>query len=123
MNNAKNALSKNGGFTLVEVLLALVIVGASILIISQGLASSSRASAVSQETTAAAQLAAQKMAEVEAGAIDYSRGSSGTVEPFTWQVIPGTSSATDLFLVTVKITWKEYSYELHRYICASLRKR
>lgn len=110
------------GFTLVEVLLALVIIGASVLIIAQGLASSARASAVAQETTAAAQLAAQKMAEVEAGAIDYSRGSSGTAEPFTWEVIPGTSSTTDLFPVTVRVSWKQYSYELHRYICASLRK-
>jgi prepilin-type N-terminal cleavage/methylation domain-containing protein len=57
------------GFTLIEVLVALVVVTAGLTIIAQGFLTGGRASVASQNESVAAMLAESKMAEVEAGIV------------------------------------------------------
>lgn len=99
------------GFTLVEVLVALVVTVSALAILSQGLLTGGRASVISQNGTRAAILAQRVMAGLETGEIPISSGGSQTFddEPdFAYEVL----SAPDpdesvLYDVTVTIRWKE----------------
>lgn len=105
------ALRRNVGFTLIEVLVALVVVTAGLTIIAQGFLSGGRASVISQNRSLAAMLAESKMAEVEAGIISTTTTASGTFEPerpdFSWTVESESTTTTGLSKITLTITWKE----------------
>lgn len=104
-----------GGFTLIEVLVALVVVTAGLTIIAQGFLTGGRASVASQNETVAAMLAESKMAEVEAGIVSTQSSASGTFEPerpdFSWSLEPETTTTTGLAKITLTVTWKERSEE------------
>lgn len=103
------------GFTLIEVLVALVIVTASLTIIAQGFLAGGRASVASQNRSLAAMLAESKMAEIEAGIISTQTSASGTFEPerpdFTWTMEPESTSVTGLSKITLTVLWKERDEE------------
>jgi type II secretion system protein I len=103
------------GFTLIEVLVALVVVTAGLTIIAQGFLTGGRASVASQHGTMAVWLADSKMAELEAGILSTKTSGSGSFEPdqpdFSWEVDIQSTATTGLIQATVTITWKERNEE------------
>ena len=107
--------SRVDGFTLTEVLVALVVVTASLTVIAQGFLSGGKASLSSQNETRAAWMAESKIAELESGILSTQAGSSGTFEPehpdYAWTVEPESTTTTGLSKITVTVTWKEREQE------------
>lgn len=103
--------SYSPGFTLIEVLVSLVVVTASLTILSQGFLTGGRASVGAQNETIATMLAESKMAEVEAGILSLQSSASGSFEPdhadFSWSLEPGTTPTTGLTQITLTVKWKE----------------
>ncbi|HKS15942.1 MAG TPA: type II secretion system protein [Planctomycetota bacterium] len=104
-------MTRRSGFTLIEVLVSLVVVTASLTIIAQGFLTGGRASVVSQNETIAAMLAESKMAELEAGILSTQMSDQGTFEPerpdFSWSLEPESTETTGLSKMTLTVTWKE----------------
>lgn len=104
-----------GGFTLIEVLVALVVVTAGLTVIAQGFLTGGRASVASQHRSIAAMLAESKMAEIEAGIISNTTSASGTFEPerpdFTWNLELESTTITGLTQITLTVLWKERGEE------------
>ena len=98
-------------FTLIEVLVALVVVTAGLTIIAQGFLTGGRASVASQHGTIAAWLAESKMAELESGILTTQTSGSGSFEPdqpdFSWEADIQSTSTSGLVQVTLTVTWKE----------------
>ena len=99
------------GFTLIEVLVALVVVTAGLTIIAQGFLSGGRASLSSQNDTLAAWLAESKLTDLEAGILSTQSSASGTFEPehpdFSWSIAPESTVTTGLFKISLTVKWKE----------------
>ena len=117
------------GFTLVEVLVALVIMGAALAMLSQGFAAGGLASYGAQNQTLAAIEAASKIAELEAGLLPLDIGQSGTLEAqpdgsWTWEIAtePLTAPA-GLYHVTVTIRWVESGGERAYSLVRLMRER
>lgn len=123
--------SRGTGFTLVEVLAALVVMGVAFAVLAQGLMSASRASSVSQAYTRATAVAVGKMTEVEAGAYSLAAGVTERVEEdlynFDVNVTPAPGSRQGLQEVTVEVKWRmhgrEHQVKLVRYIHEALRRK
>jgi len=119
------------GFTLVEVLASMVIMGVAFGVLAQGLASAARASSVSQAYTRAMAVAAGKMAEVEAGGYALTQNITERVEEdlydFDVVITPMQTTHKGLFEVTVEVKWllhgNEHKTLLTRYIHEALRKK
>lgn len=112
----RSAAGRVEGFTLIEVLVALVVVTAGLTIIAQGFLTGGRASVASQNRSIAAMLAESKMAEAEAGILSTQTSSSGSFEPdrpdFSWTLEPESTTTTGLSKLTLTITWKEREEEI-----------
>lgn len=119
------------GFTLIEVLAAVVIMGVAFAVIAQGLISASNASVVSQAYTRAVMVAASKMAEVEAGAYPLNQNFTEKVESDTYTfdvtVTPVQTDRAGLYEVTVEVKWtmsnREHKTVLTRLLHEALRKK
>lgn len=103
------------GFTLIEVLVALVVTVSALAILSQGLLTGGRASVISQNETRAAMIAQRVIAALETGEISAGSGGGQSFddEPdFTYETIaapdPDEASLDD---VTVTVRWKEREEE------------
>jgi type II secretion system protein I len=107
--------ARGAGFTLTEVLVAMVVVSTSLTIITQGFLSGGRASLSSQNESRAAWLAESKMVELETGILSASASGSGTFEPehpdYSWTAEPESTLTTGLSKITVTVTWKEREQE------------
>lgn len=109
-----------GGFTLIEVIVAMVVAVAAFSVLAQGFTTGGQASVASQHATKAATLATRVLTELETGELAADASASGRFqeEPdFSWSV----SSDVDepgLRLLTVTVTWTERAetrtYELVR---------
>ncbi len=119
------AAAREGGFTLVEVLVALVVTVAALTILVQGFISGGRASVVAQSATRAALVAQRVVVDLETAALPLDRGESGAFqdEPdFAWQ----TDSVADepgLVLVTVTVRWIERNQERAYVLTRLMRQR
>ena len=116
------------GFTLIEVLVALVVAVAAMALLSQGFTTGARASTTAQFSTRAALLAQRVMTDFETGVLALSSNQNGTFddEPdFSYETssdpvnITGlTQSLTGLTQLTIRIKWQERNqdrtYELVR---------
>lgn len=116
-------MSRERGFTLVEVLVAMVVTVASVAILAQGFATGARASLLSEKTMRAALLAQRVITDYELGVLDLSSNQTGAYddEPdFTYETqsdVPtpsGTTSdginyTTGLTQLTVNIKWDDRS--------------
>lgn len=116
------------GFTLTEVLVALVVVTTAMMIVAQGFLVGGRGSVAAQKETVAAMLAESKLAEIEAGLVSMTNASSGTFEDekqpdFSWSVDPEPSSTiTGRVQVTVTVTWKEREQERALHLVRLMRE-
>ncbi len=97
------------GFTLIEVLVAMVVAVAALGVIAQGLTTGARASTISQNATRAAMLAQRIMTDLETAeiALDSSEGKAFSDEPdFAYETRSEPDEA-GLSFVTVTIKWRE----------------
>jgi prepilin-type N-terminal cleavage/methylation domain-containing protein len=116
----RSGRSRDGGFTLIEVLVALVVAVAAMALLSQGFSTGAKASVVSQNATRAAILAQRVMTDRETGELTSSGRSSGSFddEPdFSYETRSETYE-TGVELFTVTVIWdergQERTYELLR---------
>ena len=113
---------REGGFTLLEVLLALVIVVAGVSVVAQGFSAGTRAAAQAKQETMAAMLAERTMADLETGEASLTSGTSGTFadnDAFGYKVeLEPDSAISGRTKVTVTISWggegEERSIALNR---------
>ncbi len=102
-------MRRSGGFTLVEVLVALVVTVAAISLLAQGFTVGARASTVSQNETRAALLAQRVLTDFETGEIPLNQGQSLTFEDdedFTCETLSEPYD-TGVIHLTVRIRWEE----------------
>ena len=109
------------GFTLIEVLVALVVAVAAMTLLSQGFTTGARASTTAQFATRAAMLAQRVLTDFETGQLPLASNQSGAFddEPdFTFRTTSDTGSITGLTQLTIIIEWQERnqdrSYQLVR---------
>lgn len=99
------------GFTLLEVIVAMVIVVVGLVLISQAFSIGLRAVRVSDKATVARFLAEQKITELEILAfttIQSATGDFGTDYPgYTWQQEVVTTNLANLIQVNLTIAWTE----------------
>jgi len=101
------------GFTLIEVLVALVVAVAAMALLSQGFTTGARASTSAQYTTRAAILGQRVMTDFETGFMSVTSNQNGSFddEPdFTYETTseaPDNTTLTDLTKLTVTIHWQE----------------
>lgn len=115
-----------GGFTLVEVLVALVVMVSALTILAQGFTSGGAASVTSQNRTKAVWLAEEKMADLEAGILPLNLGQSSSytdLPDWRWDVKSDSSTTTDLYQMTVTITWKERGQDRTYHLVRLMRER
>lgn len=101
------------GFTLIEVIVAMVVAVAAFSVMAQGFALGGRASVVAQQTTRAAVLAQRILADIEIGQVPPDRSSSGLFddEPdFRWDVA-SEPDETGLVRLTVAVRWSDHGQE------------
>jgi len=101
------------GFTLIEVLVALVVAVAAMTLLSQGFSTGARASTSAQYATRAAILAQRVITDFETGALSLTTSQNGTFDDetdFSYETkseAPDNTTLTDLTKLTVTIVWKE----------------
>lgn len=118
-------MRREGGFTLVEVLVAMVVTVAALTILAQGFAEGGRASAASQKATRAAILAGEILAELETGELAADASASGKFdeEPdYSW-VVKSDEDEPGLRLLTVTVSWTERSEKREYVLSRLLRER
>ena len=102
---------QNQGFTLIEVIVAMVVVIVGLVMISQAFSIGLRAVRVSDKATLAKLLAEQKIAELEIqsfSTLQSTNGDFGTDYPgLTWQEDVETANLDNLRQVTLIISWTE----------------
>jgi len=125
------------GFTLIEVLVAMVVTVAAVAILAQGFSSGARASLVSERNMRAALLAQRVITDYELGVLDLSSNQSGGFddEPdFTYDTqsdVPtpsGTTTdgiiyTTGLTQLTVNIKWDDRGRERTYTVTRLMRAR
>jgi len=106
-------MRRSAGFTLIEVLVALVVTVAAISLMAQGFSAGARASVVSQYETRAAFLAQRVLADFETGELALNQSQSLSFEDdeeFTGDTL-SESYATGVTLLTIRIRWEERGQE------------
>ena len=114
----------NRGFTLIEVLVTLVILGTVLAVVAQGFTMAGRATGNAAQESLAVMLADQKMTELETGETSLVQGDSGEFEEhegFQYEIETEVDEENEgLYEVSVTITYQdggeERSYALHRLI-------
>ncbi len=109
------------GFTLMEVMIAVVVVGMAITVISQGFAAGTKAAAVTERKTRAALLAGELVCMMETGQIDILTQTEGEFanspdlpqgavmdsEGFRWRCLLEDAGMADLYKATITIEWSD----------------
>ena len=103
-------MTRRQGFTLVEVLVALVVAVAAMALLSQGFTTGARASTSSQFATRAALMAQRVVTDFETGLLSLSSTQSGKFDDdpdFSFETRSDTGSLTGLTQLTVTVKWQE----------------
>ena len=103
-------MRRRKGFTLVEVLVALVVAVAAMALLSQGFTTGARASTTSQYATRAALLAQRVITDFELGQLSLTGNQNGSFEDdadFTYETTSEVGDVTGLTKLTVTIKWQE----------------
>jgi type II secretory pathway pseudopilin PulG len=119
------------GLTLIEVLVAMVVAVAAMGILAQGFTTGARASIAAQNTTRAAFLAQQVIAELETGELPLTQSNSGpfvddpdfSFETTTDAYSDALGTVTGLNAVKVTVRWKERSEEREYALIRLMRDR
>ncbi len=114
----------NRGFTLLEVLVTLVILGTVLAIVAQGFTYSGRVTGEAAQESLAVMLADLKMTELETGEVSLVQGDSGDFENHEGYRFEIETEAEEeyegLYAVTVSVFYEEgeeeRSYVLYRYL-------
>jgi prepilin-type N-terminal cleavage/methylation domain-containing protein len=112
------------GFTLIEVLVALVVAVAAMTLLSQGFSTGARASTTAQYATRAAILGQRVITDLETGAVSADGNQSGGFddEPdFTYQTTSETGEVTGLNKLTVTVKWQERNQDREYVLVRLLR--
>jgi prepilin-type N-terminal cleavage/methylation domain-containing protein len=114
-------MTSRGGFTLIEVLVALVVAVAAMALLSQGFSTGARASTSSQYTTRATILAQRVITDLETGYLPATSNQNGSFddEPdFSYETLSetydspsGSLTLTNLTKVTVTIHWMQHNVD------------
>ena len=99
-----------GGFTLIEVLVALVVAVAAMTLLGQGFMTGARASTTSQFATRAAILAQRMITDFETGALSLTSSQGGQFDDdadFSYETKSETGDVTGITKLTVTIRWQE----------------
>ena len=116
---------RDGGFTLIEVLVAMVVTVAALTVLAQGFATGGQASVSSQKSTRAAILAGEILAELETGELAPDASTSGKFdeEPdYSWKV-QSDEDEPGLRLLTVTVSWTERAEKRDYVLTRLLRER
>jgi prepilin-type N-terminal cleavage/methylation domain-containing protein len=117
---------KRAGFTLVEVLVALVVAVAALTLLSQGFMTGARASTMSQSSTRAAMLAQRVLTDFETGQLSLSSSQTGTFddEPdVAFESKSDTGEVTGLVKLTITIKWQERNKDQTYVLTRLMRER
>jgi prepilin-type N-terminal cleavage/methylation domain-containing protein len=112
------------GFTLIEVLVALVVAVAAMTLLSQGFSTGARASTTAQFATRAAILGQRVITDLETGAVSPDGNQSGSFEDepdFTYETTSETGEVTGLNKLTVRVKWKERNLDREYVLVRLLR--
>jgi len=112
------------GFTLIEVLVALVVAVAAMTLLSQGFSTGARASTTAQYATRAAILGQRVITDLETGAVSADGNQSGSFEDepdFTYQTTSETGEVTGLNKLTVTVKWQERNQDREYVLVRLLR--
>lgn len=118
-------MRRPAGFTLVEVLVALVVTVAALTLLAQGFTIGARTSTVAQNETRAALLAQRVLADFETGELSLNQSQSLTFEDeegFSCETLSETY-AEGVTLLTVRIRWEERGQERLYEIVRLMRDR
>jgi prepilin-type N-terminal cleavage/methylation domain-containing protein len=119
-------MRRRAGFTLVEVLVALVVVVAALTLIGQGFTTGARASSASQKATRAAFLAQRVITDFELGVLSLNQAHEGTFndEPdYSYETESETAEETGLTLLTVTLRWDEHGQDRTYVLTRLMRER
>jgi prepilin-type N-terminal cleavage/methylation domain-containing protein len=113
--------SRRAGFTLVEVMLAFVVIAVVIVGAARAVAQSARAESRANREHTAALLAAQVLGAIEAAGEPLAAGPSGTFAEagfpqFAWRVESRPAPAKGLTEVAVVVEWPEGTYRIVRWL-------
>jgi prepilin-type N-terminal cleavage/methylation domain-containing protein len=103
-------MRRREGFTLIEVLVALVVAVAAMALLSQGFTTGARASTTSQYATRAAIFGQRVITDFETGLLSADSSQSGTFEDdpdFSYETKSESTDLTGLNKLTVTVKWKE----------------
>jgi len=117
-------MRRRGGFTLIEVLVALVVAVAAMTLLAQGFSTGARASTTAQYATRAAILGQRVITDLETGALSADGNQSGGFddEPdFTYQTTSETGDVTGLNKLTVTVKWQERNQDREYVLVRLLR--
>lgn len=114
----------NRGFTLMEVLVTLVILGTVIAVVAQGFTWGGRVTGEAAQETLAAMLADRVMTDLETGETSLVQGDSGDFEDqegFRYEIETKANEELEgLYEVTVTVTYdegnEERAFVLHRFL-------
>jgi prepilin-type N-terminal cleavage/methylation domain-containing protein len=112
------------GFTLIEVLVALVVAVAAMTLLSQGFSTGARASTTAQFATRAAILGQRVITDLETGAVSSDGNQSGSFEDepdFTYRTTSETGEVTGLNKITVTVKWQERNQDREYVLVRLLR--
>ncbi len=116
-----NGARRRAGITLLEVLVAAVLLSAAAALISQSITGSMATAYRADRTARAAGIASDVFARLDAGELSVVDANEGEEDPdFYWTLDSETGDQTDLRIVTVVVQWPEGagigSFEAVRYV-------
>ncbi|MBV8878890.1 MAG: prepilin-type N-terminal cleavage/methylation domain-containing protein [Planctomycetaceae bacterium] len=103
-------MKTEAGFTLIEVLVALVVAVAAMSLLSQGFTTGARASTTAQYATRAALLAQRVITDYETGVFSLTSSQSGKFDDdpdFSYETKIETGDVQGLTKLTVTVLWQE----------------
>ena len=118
-------MKRAAGFTLIEVLVAMVVAVAAFSILAQGFAAGGRASVSARNTTRASAVAQRVLAELEVGVRAADRSDRGAYEDepdFAWETVVETDEP-GLRLLTIHVRWDERGQERTYSLARLLREK
>ena len=117
-------MKQQQGFTLIEVLVALVVAVAAMTLLAQGFSTGARASTTAQYATRAAILGQRVITDFETGTLSADSSQTGSFEDdadFSFETKSETTELTGLNKLTVTVKWQERNQDREYVLVRLLR--